>query len=1242
MTVRIHLAAGARDAERRLLSTVDYALEAGVDGLAPLERLRTPIRIVVPSRSLRDHLCARLVEHRGRAVAGVVVSTHRALAHELANRIDTRGPGPRRGDASSTEPELGPEQAGAPTSAESLPVAILARRAAARHRVLASVLDEEGRRDPFASVATTVEDLLDAGLELAHVDALEEWLGPRDAQRTTPAIQARARAVLRVAATTATMLDDALEQSLVPALVPPLGRPFEARQDAFAQAHPTLLLRHAIARIDRWSASADELDLLPTQVLIVHGYADATGVVTDFLELLLRTFGGEAIIDLPPEAPSVGALPAPANETASSSEAASSGETPARRARDFPARLRHRLETVATQVEDSLAGSTSVHQDPGGLSAVATPRLVEAADPLAELRAVAVRIRQLLAGGQRPESIAIVARDPKPSVRVLRTAFAEHNIPYSACGLRGPLDPPGRLLMGLLELLTAGPRLPIARWLDLVAPDEGAPSLSSSQRETLRVALHRRGIARLGDAQLALTQENRAQEKDARESSVQENGAGASPTGDKRPLSWYRADNQQREDLTMLALHIADACCHQLASWRRAPRTVSEHRHRLVRLLTGPLGWQPPTKQTPTREAVGVHTDAEPTDANQQAGRVARARLLEALDGAWSAVGPAAPVTFDEAWLLAGEPVRQASRSMLGGRGGGVQVLDATEARGRTFEHLFVISMLRDRFPRRIVTDPLLPDALREAMRSLLPDLAVKRRGHAEERYLFAQLLSAGRRVTFSWSRTDEQGRERAPSSLLMPWLTQPRDGTEAAAGAQAEIPKPADIPPTFEQALRAASLASATGPESGSRPESGSGSGTRSSLRPWLEAAFARARRKIGQHGFDGHSHDDHPDDPARRLARARLAVLDAVEPLRRSRASADDGLGPFAGWVGPATHSDDPRHQPTAITLLENLAACPWQTFVARVLRVRTAHDPLETLPGLAADMLGTLVHGVLERIAEGLTADAAGAIGWPSPEHIDQLLLRKARQLLHERGLRFPALAHAAVARARPYVHAAEADWQTPFELIGTEVPFELTVQDAAERARGIHMRVDRVDRSQGRLRLTDYKTGKAFSSAKDPGARRQAMIRSIATGQRLQAAAGLEAALSHPEESRRDDARQAIESRYLYLRPDLEDAVRAISAIGLDQTVRETFAATLAVLGAAWDHGTFLPRLSEPLADVEPMRCRRCPVRDACVRGDTGARQRQRQWASATGAARAPAADRAARDLWNLPTRGKEKR
>ena len=80
---RLVIAHGVRHVEDSLLAELDLLL--GESARDP-RLLALPIRVVVPSRSLKQHLAATLIRRRGRAAAGVVVQTLRALASEICQR----------------------------------------------------------------------------------------------------------------------------------------------------------------------------------------------------------------------------------------------------------------------------------------------------------------------------------------------------------------------------------------------------------------------------------------------------------------------------------------------------------------------------------------------------------------------------------------------------------------------------------------------------------------------------------------------------------------------------------------------------------------------------------------------------------------------------------------------------------------------------------------------------------------------------------------------------------------------------------------------------------------------------------------------------------------------------------------------------------------------------------------------------------------------------------------------------
>ena len=77
---KVILCRGALATERRLLVEVDRLATRDLDDLG------APVRIIVPSRSLRLHLMRRLVRKRG-AVAGVVIQTMGGLAREIMERV---------------------------------------------------------------------------------------------------------------------------------------------------------------------------------------------------------------------------------------------------------------------------------------------------------------------------------------------------------------------------------------------------------------------------------------------------------------------------------------------------------------------------------------------------------------------------------------------------------------------------------------------------------------------------------------------------------------------------------------------------------------------------------------------------------------------------------------------------------------------------------------------------------------------------------------------------------------------------------------------------------------------------------------------------------------------------------------------------------------------------------------------------------------------------------------------------
>jgi hypothetical protein len=298
--------------------------------------------------------------------------------------------------------------------------------------------------------------------------------------------------------------------------------------------------------------------------------------------------------------------------------------------------------------------------------------------------------------------------------------------------------------------------------------------------------------------------------------------------------------------------------------------------------------------------------------------------------------------------------------------------------------------------------------------------------------------------------------------------------------------------------------------------------------------------------------------------------------------------------------------------------------------LLAIEPAPDPLAALPVLDKLLLGSVVHRVLERIAReaGVEESPGGApssratpeawgppveVPWPGPERLTALLAEEAEAVLAEEGVLFQGLSRALAAQARPFLDRARAlDWgRGAVPVVGAESEGGVLVPDARGRPRPVRFKADRIDRDplSGALRLTDYKTGKPLSDAKRDDVRRRHLLRDVREGRRLQAVAYLLA------------GGEGAAGRYLFLDPAAETAEFAATAA--DRDLLAAFAASAGAALAAWDAGSFFPRVVDPKGHAEPLRCQWCDIAEACLRGDSGARRRLFEWAEGRRAAAAAA-------------------
>jgi hypothetical protein len=334
------------------------------------------------------------------------------------------------------------------------------------------------------------------------------------------------------------------------------------------------------------------------------------------------------------------------------------------------------------------------------------------------------------------------------------------------------------------------------------------------------------------------------------------------------------------------------------------------------------------------------------------------------------------------------------------------------------------------------------------------------------------------------------------------------------------------------------------------------------------------------------------------------------------------------------------DPRRRPLYVTVAEQLAACPWQVFVRRFLRIQAPPDALGELPGIDARLVGATVHAALEQLAasqsvparlslEEVAAARRVELSWPEESALASTVHAAAEKVCGEEGIALPGFPHALAALALGGVRAAcAAEGGRTVAVLGVEVDGACSVVDFAGRSRTIRFRADRVDDDGGALRLTDYKVGRPISELKAADKRARDFLQAVRRGERLQAVAYALAAavLRSPAEAR---------GRYLFLGDGLE--VREFEVRADDSTLANAFHEALRTSFAVLDAGSLFPRLLEPDGSG-PKRCEMCDVREACLRGDSGSRLRLEDWAKAKGegiaAVPASPAEQAAFALWQL--------
>ncbi len=282
--------------------------------------------------------------------------------------------------------------------------------------------------------------------------------------------------------------------------------------------------------------------------------------------------------------------------------------------------------------------------------------------------------------------------------------------------------------------------------------------------------------------------------------------------------------------------------------------------------------------------------------------------------------------------------------------------------------------------------------------------------------------------------------------------------------------------------------------------------------------------------------------------------------------------------------------------------------------------------------------VVHRVLEGFARAASGDGPRSlaeargrepvpVAWPERADLEARVRDVARAVLDDEGIALRGLERVLASQTLPYLERArELDWPgaVPVNVVGVELEGAIAREDTHGDPREIRFRADRVDAVDGDLVLTDYKTGRPISDGVRPVTRRGKLLQDVGRGRNLQVVVYALAAGGGGT------------GRFLFLRPDLDPEAAVYEVRADAEEFARAFDLALGAVSNAWDAGAFFPRLAENDLQKENPECERCELAAACLRGDTGSRQRFAGWLEARrGAAEAlTAPERALLDLWSL--------
>jgi ATP-dependent helicase/nuclease subunit B len=689
------------------------------------------------------------------------------------------------------------------------------------------------------------------------------------------------------------------------------------------------------------------------------------------------------------------------------------------------------------------------------VAALREVRVVEAPDLTRELEHVAREVKRLLLeppkDGARlePHRIAVIAREARPALTRAADVLSRYGIPVHARLRHTVSDVP--VIAAFLRLLrTAHEGWGVAGLSALSNSPYFAVDLDLRTLEQLASASRPRSFEAWSTAIDAAVEEEF-------EGDVFEAGRRLQRLAElDRSLAELRNTCTTLDGERTLAEWIELSMDALGGAWGRETKGILDLAARAERALD-------PTSPEPLREAVQLDSRA-------------LASAIELLER-WRAALVLAPADarpiHSSAWAdLLERKLADEIVTVRTGTPGGVQLLEALAADGRSFEHVFIVDAAAGRFPADPAPDALFSDAERETMFGAGLPFEPARLWFEREKTLFRGLLRApARSLQVSYPYADADGAPRLAAAYVESVAACFASDVVTTIGASHLVPE-AGVLYSSDEVLRAAASALSLDRIEGST---------------WtpaiLGAAFGR----------------DHAESIVAQLLHA--VRVERTRAERRRVPTADDRAGATHDWNGriadPALLAqlrDEFGDRVWSATQLESYGRCPFTFFGGYVLRARELADVDSNDPS-ALDR-GSIVHDALAivytRLAERFPDDPLSVDNFADAQAILGLAIHEA---VDRHGGSFLALPTMRAARERELVVALEAylRWEMeqsaklPRKPVAMELsfgvdgaahpPVELRHDGRALKLRG---KIDRIDAmliagAEQYRYVVDHKTG-----------------------------------------------------------------------------------------------------------------------------------------------------------------------